>query len=254
MTVTASAPSSVMSDEEARIRRDLAAAYRLVAHYGWDDMLATHISARLPGTDHYLLNPRGLMFDEITASSLVKIDADGTILDDTPYAINRAGFVIHGAVHAVRHDAMCVVHLHAKDGVAVSATKHGLLPLNQQSMTILPDIAFHEFEGIAFDLEERGRLQQDLGDKTFMFLRNHGSLVLGPSVGAAFFNAYVFEWCCTVQVRTLAMNAEINHPPAAAVAKVPTQVDQAMMAKYSDELIWPALLRKLDRVNPGYDA
>jgi ribulose-5-phosphate 4-epimerase/fuculose-1-phosphate aldolase len=167
--------------------------------------------------------------------------------------VNRAGFVIHSAVHEVRPDAMCVIHLHSRDSVAVSATEDGLLPLNQQSICIFRDVAFHDYEGIAFDLEERANLQRDLGNKNFMLLRNHGILVLGPSVGAAFFGAYMLEWCCSVQVRALSTGSTIHLPSGESVAKVATQMDSSTMARFADELTWPALLRRLDRVNPGYE-
>src|ERR1700729_4198984 len=168
-----------MSDVEAQMRRDLAACYRLVALYGWDDMLATHISARLPkddGKECFLINPLGLMFDEITASSLIKVGMDGEILQETPYEVNRAGYVIHSGVLAARPDVACAIHLHSLDGVAVSATEGGLLPLNQTAMTIAGHIAYHEFEGVASNEDERARLGADLGNKPLMLLRNHGTL------------------------------------------------------------------------------
>src|SRR5499433_4144915 len=182
-----SAPKTVsvrdqVSEAEWQARVDLAAAYRLVALYRWDDLIFTHISARVPGSDHhFLLNPYGMMFEEVTASSLVKIDLAGNKVMDSPYFINPAGFTIHSAVHAAREDAMCVMHLHTDYGIAVSAQKKGLLPLSQQSMVALASIAYHDYEGLALDEEEKPRLVADLGDKKYMILRNHGLLTLGQS-------------------------------------------------------------------------
>src|SRR5256886_15993551 len=175
-----------VSDPEWQARVDLAAAYRLVALYGWDDLIFTHISARVAGADHhFFLNPYGMMFDEVTASSLVKVDLDGKKVLDSPYFINPAGFTIHSAVHAAREDALCVMHLHTDYGIAVSAQKHGLLPISQQAMFALSSLAYHEYEGLALDEEEQPRLVADLGDKKFMILRNHGLLTLGRTVAEA---------------------------------------------------------------------
>ncbi len=244
-----------ISDVEAQMRRDLAACYRLVALYGWDDMLATHISARLPdedGKECFLLNPLGLMFEEITASSLVKINMDGEIISDTPYKVNRAGFVIHSAVHAARHDAGCVVHLHSLDGVAVSAMEDGILPLNQSAITIGANVAFHEYEGVATNDDERARLAADLGNKPLMLLRNHGTLAVGPSVASAFVLIYLLETCCTVQVRTLAMGQKLHAADPKVIAETGKMMDDFDFPKYAEGMAWPALLRKLDRENPGY--
>lgn len=244
-----------MSDAEAQMRRDLAACYRLVALYGWDDMLATHISARLPdedGKECFLLNPVGLMFEEITASSLVKVNMDGEIISDTPYKVNRAGFVIHSAVHAARHDAGCVIHLHSLDGVAVSAMEDGILPLNQSAITIAPHVAFHEYEGVATNEDERARLAADLGNKPLMLLRNHGTLAVGPSVAGAFVLMYLLETCCTIQVRALGMGQKLHAADPKVIAEMGKMMDNFEFAKYAEGLAWPALLRKLDRENPGY--
>lgn len=246
-----------ISEEEARIRRDLAACYRLVALYGWEDMLATHISARLPkeaGKECFLINPLGLMFDEITASSLIKVNMDGEILQETPYQVNRAGFVIHSAVQAARPDITCAIHLHSLDGVAVSATEEGLLPLNQTAMTIAGHIAFHEFEGVANNEEERERLAADLGNKPLMLLRNHGTLAVAPTIPSAFVLMYLLEWSCTVQVRTLGMARPLHAADPTAIAATGQMLDNPDLKKYADALAWPALLRRLDRLNPGYDA
>jgi ribulose-5-phosphate 4-epimerase/fuculose-1-phosphate aldolase len=249
--------SGRITQEEARVRRDLAACYRLVALYGWDDMLATHISARLPrddGKECFLINPLGLMFDEITASSLIKVDMDGEILQETPYEVNRAGYIIHSAVLAARPDITCAIHLHSLDGVAVSATQAGLLPLNQTAMTIASHIAFHEFEGVANNEEERERLAADLGSKPLMLLRNHGTLSVAPTIPSAFVLMYLLEWSCTVQVRTLGMGRPLHAADPEVIASTGQMLDNPDLKKYADALAWPALLRKLDRLNPGYDA
>src|ERR1051325_4052934 len=180
-----------VSDEEWQTRVDLAAAYRLVALYGWDDLIFTHISARVPGEQHhFLLNPYGMMFEEVTASTLVKIDLDGNKVMDSPYFINPAGFTIHSAVHAAREDALCVMHLHTRYGIAVSAQKEGLLPLSQQAMFALSSLAYHEYEGLALDEDEKPRLVKDLGDKRFMILRNHGLLTLGSTPAETFLGMF----------------------------------------------------------------
>ena len=249
--------SSRISEEEARIRRDLAACYRLVALYGWEDMLATHISARLPkddGKECFLINPLGLMFDEVTASSLIKVAMDGEILQETPYQVNRAGYVIHSGVLGARPDVGCAIHLHSLDGVAVSATEAGLLPLNQTAMTIASHIAYHEFEGVASNEEERERLGADLGNKPLMLLRNHGTLSVAATIPSAFVLIYLLEWSCTVQVRTLGMGRPLHAADPKAIAATGQLMDKADLKKYADALAWPALLRRLDRVNPGYDA
>jgi ribulose-5-phosphate 4-epimerase/fuculose-1-phosphate aldolase len=238
---------------ELEVRRNLAAFYRIAAHFGWDDLLATHISARVPGEDDaFLINPLGLMFEEVTASNLVKVNGDGEILSDTAYGINRAGFVIHSAVHRARPDADCVAHLHSRSGVAVSATSAGLLPLNQSAMIIARNIAFHEFEGIAFELDEQPRLERDLGTSNVMFLRNHGTLVLGASVAETFARTYSVEWACDVQVRTLGMATPLNPAPPEAIAKVAEQTGGNWLEGYAKGLLWPAILRKVERLDPGF--
>ncbi len=194
---------SDMTEAEWNQRVNLAACYRLVALYGWDDLVDTHISARVPGPEHhFLINPYGLMFDEITASSLVKVDLDGNQLTKSDYSINPAGFTIHSAIHEVREDAGCVLHLHTPDGTAVSSCMEGLLPLNQTAQLVTHDLAYHDYEGIALDHDERPRLQSDLGDKNHMLLRNHGTLTVGRSVASAFERMYHLERACTMQVRT----------------------------------------------------
>ena len=241
-----------VSAEEWQARVDLAALYRLVALHGWDDLIYTHISARIPGTDHhFLINPYGLTFDEITASSLVKIDLDGNVLQETPYFINPAGFTIHSAVHAARDDAHFVMHLHSDAGVAVAAQKEGLLPLSQHALIVLPRLAYHDYEGIALNHDERERLVADLGDKSLMLLRNHGTLSAGPTAAACWLGMYYLERSCTMQV--MAMSAGRDNlliAPETAQAEVRAQAANGI----GGALAWPACLRKLDRELPGYDA
>ena len=234
------------------MRVDLAAAYRLVAHFGWDDLVFTHISARVPGGEHhFLINPYGLLFDEVTASSLVKIDLDAKILLDTGYPVNPAGFTIHSAVHEVREDAGCVMHLHTLDGTAVSSSKQGLLALNQTAQLVVGDLAYHDYEGVAFDHAERPRLQKDLGTHSAMLLRNHGTLTVGPSVAAAFTRMYFLERACSMQVRTLSAAREVC-PTDPAVLGKNEMIGKMAVAAASEALVWPALLRKLDRLDPSF--
>src|SRR6478609_10945302 len=201
-----------VSPEEWQVRQDLAACYRLVADFGWSDLVFTHITARVPGTeDQFLINPYGLMFNEITASSLVRIDQQGNKLDDSPYPVNPAGFTIHSAVHAVRHDALCVLHTHTASGVAVSAQKEGVLPLSQQSIFVLSSLGYHNYEGVALRDEEKPRLVDSHGSNTFLMLRNHGLLTVGATIADAFLAMYLFEAACMIQVRALAGNRELIH-------------------------------------------
>ncbi|MDE2184466.1 MAG: class II aldolase/adducin family protein [Alphaproteobacteria bacterium] len=238
--------------DEWKLRVDLAATYRLVAMYGWDDMIFTHISARVPGSDHhFLINPYGLLFEEITASSLVKIDVDGNKVVDTPYPVNPAGFTIHSALHMQREDAQCIVHLHTVDGIAVSAQSEGLLPLDQHAMMVSGDVAYHDYEGIALDLSERERLVQDLGSrKHLMILRNHGTLALGRTCADAFSRIYFLERACSIQVRALA-GAKPNWPNQGVADKTANQAAMAFEGLIGG-LAWPALLRKLDRTDSSY--
>lgn len=241
-----------VSEEEWRIRVDLAACYRLVALYGWDDLIFTHISARLPGDGHELLiNPYGMTFDEITASSLVKIDLNGRKLMESSYEINPAGFVIHSAIHAAREDAKCVLHTHSVNGVAVSATKDGVLPISQQSTFVLSSLGYHDYEGVALNDEEKPRLVRDLGDKSFLMLRNHGLLTVGPSIADAFMAMYTFEATCMIQLRAQASGRELIPIDPKIVA---TSGMMARMVTRSGmgQLPWPALLRKLDRVDSSF--
>jgi ribulose-5-phosphate 4-epimerase/fuculose-1-phosphate aldolase len=243
-----------VSQEEWTARTDLAALYRLVALNGWDDMIFTHISARVPGPDHhFLINPYGLFFEEITASSLVKIDLGGKILQETPYFINPAGFTIHSAVHAAREDAQFVMHLHTDQGVGVAAQAEGLLPLSQHAVSILSHLAYHDYEGIALHLDERERLVADLGDKPLMLLRNHGTLAVGATAGECWLGMYYLERACKLQLMALAGGREhVRFAPEAAQTDVRNQVFFVMPALGA--LAWPGCLRQLDRRSPGYDA
>lgn len=240
-----------VSPEEWQARVDLAAAYRLVALYGWDDLIFTHISARVPGPEHhFLINPYGMMFEEITASSLVKVDMNGQKVMPSPYEINPAGFTIHSAIHAAREDARCVMHTHSLNGVAVSAQKGGLLPISQQSSIVLSSLAYHDYEGIALREEEKPRLVADLGDRNFFMLRNHGLLTVGASAADAFLFMYLFEAACMIQVRAQAGGELI--PVGEQVQADNRLMAQAVLRGMGGALAWPGLLRRLDRRNPGY--
>lgn len=242
-----------VSPEEWRIRVDLAAAYRLVAYYGWDDLIFTHLSARLPGPEHhFLLNPYNLMFEEVTASSLVKVDMSGLPVDPTPFITNPAGFTIHSAIHMARPDAQAVMHLHTPHGQAVSAHSEGLLPLTQTAMLIREDVAFHDYEGVAVDLDERERLIANIGDKGAMLLRNHGTLAVGETVGEAFLKLYFLERACEAQVLALsAGEAHLNRPPQGA-PEVTAQQGKFGLKLAAGALAWPALLRKAYRLDPSF--
>jgi ribulose-5-phosphate 4-epimerase/fuculose-1-phosphate aldolase len=241
-----------VSAEEWQARVDLAAAYRLVALYGWDDLIFTHISARVPGSEHhFLLNPYGVMFEEVTASSLVKVDLAGNIVMKSPYFINPAGFTIHSAVHAAREDALCVVHLHTEHGIAVSAQKNGLLPISQQSLFVLSSLAYHDYEGLALDENEKPRLVGDLGNKNFMILRNHGLLTVGPSAGEAFLSMFLLERACRIQIMAQSGGAELVNIADPILDRVTMQLKAVTMGQGA-ELAWPGLLRKLDRIDASY--
>ncbi len=240
-----------VSAEEWQIRIDLAAAYRLVALYGWDDLIFTHITAKIPNSDHFLINPYGLMFEEITASSLVKINLAGEKVMESPHPINPAGFTIHSCIHAARPDAHCVMHTHSINGVAVSAQETGVLPLSHQSYFVLSSLAYHDYEGVALLEDEKPRLVADLGSKHFLMLRNHGLLTTGTSVAEAFLAMYIFEAACMVQVRAQAGGGALRHIPDAILAKASEQMAQVTLGM-GGAMTWPALLRKLDRVCPDY--
>lgn len=254
MAMTHEVKQSVSPDEwTARV--NLAAAYRLTALFGWDDLVFTHISARVPGPEHhFLINPYGMMFDEITASSLVKVDLDGRKVSESPYDINPAGFTIHGAVHAAREDASCVMHTHSVNGVAVSAQTEGLLPISQQSAIVLASLGYHEYEGIALNEDEKPRLVADLGNNTYLMLRNHGLLTAGATAADAFVAMYLFEAACMIQVRAQAGGGALRPVPQAILDGIKRQIAQVTRGMSASTLIWPGLLRRLDRLNPGYDA
>jgi len=241
----------VVSAEEWQLRCDLAACYRLVAAYGWSDLVFTHVSARIPGPDHhFLINPYGLMFDEITASSLVKVDQDCRKLSESPFPVNPAGFVIHSAIHAVREDAGCVLHTHSRAGVAVSAQKGGVLPISQQSTFVLGSLAYHDYEGVALRDDEKSRLQADLGDANYLMLRNHGLLTVGRTIPDAFLFMYVFENTCRIQIDAQSGGELVYVNPA--ILQGMAQVMRTATAGLGAALAWPALLRKLERLDPSY--
>ena len=254
-TADTSASSSVqqrVSPEEWQLRVDLAASYRLVALYGWSDLVFTHISARLPGPEHhFLINPYGLMFDEITASSLVKVDMQCNKLMDSPYPVNPAGFVIHSAVHAARDDVQCVLHTHTRAGVAVSAQAQGVLPISQQSSFVLASLAYHDYEGVAFRDDEKPRLQDDLGHANFLMLRNHGLLTCGRSIADAFLSMYTFEAACKIQIDALAGGTELTQVEPTILQGV-AHAMKVQTGGMGGAFVWPALRRKLDRESPGY--
>jgi ribulose-5-phosphate 4-epimerase/fuculose-1-phosphate aldolase len=240
-----------VSAEEWQARVDLAAAYRLVALYGWDDLVFTHISARVPGPEHhFLINPYGLMFEEITASSLVKVDFKGQIVMETPYQINPAGFTIHSAVHAAREDALCVMHLHTVAGVAVSAQKGGLLPISQHSLFSLASIGYHDYEGVALNADEKPRLVSDLGNNNCLMLRNHGLLTVGGTTADAFLMMYNLQRSCEIQVHAQA-GGELISIPGPILEGIAEQAKVATKGM-GGLLVWPGLLRKLDRLDPSY--
>ncbi|NWB99719.1 class II aldolase/adducin family protein [Pseudomonas gingeri] len=254
---TAAAPAAI----ERQLREQLAACYRLITHFRMTDLIFTHISLRLPGPDHhFLINPYGLMFEEITASNLVKIGLDGRAVEETPYLVNPAGFVIHSAIHGAREDAHCVLHTHTKAGCAVAALECGLLPVNQISMQFYGQTAYHDYEGVALDLEEQARLVHDLGDKQVMLLRNHGLLSVGETVGEAFLRMYYLEKACEIQVTAQSCGEKLVLPPHEVCAHTERQFNEptkpAKEGQLTDPdalgLAWAAMLRLLERVAPDY--
>jgi ribulose-5-phosphate 4-epimerase/fuculose-1-phosphate aldolase len=250
-TTSQSAVQAQVSPAEWALRVDLAAAYRLVALYGWDDLIFTHLSARVPGPDHhFLINPYGMLFDEITASSLVKVDLQGRKVMASPHEINPAGFTIHSAIHAAREDALCVMHTHSLNGVAVSTQKNGLLPISQQSLFVLASLGYHDYEGVALLDDEKPRLVRDLGDRNFLMLRNHGLLTVGRNPAEAFLAMYIFEAACRVQVLAQG-GGELLRIPQPILDGIELQVKQVLLGM-GGGLAWPGLLRRLDRANPGY--
>jgi ribulose-5-phosphate 4-epimerase/fuculose-1-phosphate aldolase len=241
-----------VSAEEWQTRVDLAAAYRLVALYGWDDLVFTHISARVPGSEHhFLINPYGMMFEEITASSLVKVDLEGKIVMDTAFSVNPAGFTIHSAVHAAREDALCVMHLHTDCGIAVSTQEKGLLPISQQSLFVLSSLGYHDYEGLALNDDEKPRLVADLGHKVFLILRNHGLLTVGPTVADAFLSMFLLERACRIQILAQSSGGKLIPIPEQILAGIQAQ-EEVVTKGGGGRLVWPGLLRKLDRGDPGF--
>lgn len=233
-------------------RVNLAACYRLLAHFRMTDLIYTHVSAKVPGTEaEFLINPYGLMFDEITASSLVKVDQACNKLDDSPFPVNPAGFTIHSAVHAVREDAGCVLHTHTGAGVAVSAQRDGVLPISQQSTFVLASLAYHDYEGVAFREDEKPRLQADLGDRRFLMLRNHGLLTVGRTIAEAFLNMYVFESTCQIQIAAQSGGSALTHVNPQIVEGV-SHAMKVQTGGLGGAFAWPALIRKLDRIDPSY--
>jgi ribulose-5-phosphate 4-epimerase/fuculose-1-phosphate aldolase len=252
-----------ITEAEWNVRVDLAAFYRIAAIHKFDDFLYTHVSARVPGPEqHFLINPFGLTFDEITASSLVKVDLDGNILSDGEYGINYAGFVIHSAIHAAREDAHYIAHFHTADGMGASAHAEGLLPISQRALSIIPGLSYHDYEGVALNLDERERLVRDLGQTSQMLLRNHGTLALGSTPGEAWSGIYQLEAACSVQVRALAGGREnVLIAPEEAQEEMRRQIASRPAAARSSEgskphhqLVWEAVLRKVQRELPGFDA
>lgn len=250
----ASSLKGKVSEDEWKVRVELAALYRLVALHGWDDLIFTHISARIPGPEHhFLINPYGLLFGEMTASALVKVDLAGNVIQDTPYFVNPAGFTIHSAVHAARDDAHYVMHLHTDYGVAVAAQKEGLLPLSQHALVCLPQLAYHDYEGIALNLDERERIVADFGDKGMFLLRNHGTLTVGASAAECWMRMYYLERACKMQIMALSGGrGQVLIAPEAAQEEVKGQIQMAQNA--GALLAWPACLRMLERSMPGYDS
>src|SRR5271154_1132485 len=252
MKQSATSERDQVTSEEWEQRVALAAVYRLVAHFHWDDLIFTHLSARVPGGDHhFLINPYGMTFDEITASSLVKVDLDGKKVMDSSYEINPAGFTIHSAIHAAREDAKCILHVHSINGVAVSTQTHGVLPISQQSIFVLSSLAYHNYEGVALRDDEKPRLVRDLGDKNYFMLRNHGLITVADNVPDAFLFLYTFETACMIQVRAQAGGGHLV-PIDPRIMATAQQQAKTVTADAVGALAWPALLRKLDRIDPSY--
>ena len=241
----------VVSAQEWQLRVDLAAAYRLVAAFGMSDLIYTHISARIPGPEHhFLINPYGMLFDEVTASSLIKIDLSCNKLSESPYPVNQAGFTIHSAVHEVREDAGCVLHTHTRAGVAVSAQRCGVLPISQQSTFVLASLAYHDYEGVALNADEKPRLQADLGRCKHLMLRNHGLLTVGSNVPEAFLAMYNFENTCRIQIDAQAGGELIEVNPL--IVKGVAQAMKVQTGGLGGAFVWPSLLRRLDRLDASY--
>lgn len=243
-----------VSEVEWKLRVELAAIYRLTALYGWTDLVFTHISVRLPTAEgeaeQFLLNPYGMLFEEITASSLIRVDAECNKLSDSPFPVTPAGFTIHSAIHTAREDAHCILHTHTRSGVAVSAQKCGILPISQQSIFILDSLAYHDYEGVAIREDEKVRLQADLGNADYLMLRNHGLLVVGRSVADAFLKMYTFENTCRIQIDAQAGGELIE--VGSTIRQGLSEVLKVATSGMGADIAWPALLRKLDRLDPSY--
>jgi ribulose-5-phosphate 4-epimerase/fuculose-1-phosphate aldolase len=250
VVIARKAAAAAISEEERKIRIDLAACYRLVAHYNMDDMFATHISARVPGAEeHFLLNPYGVLFEQITASDLVKVDLEGNIVQDTEYSINPAGFVIHSAVHTARPDAKCVLHTHTVAGMAVASIEEGLLPLTQKSMRFYNRVGYHDYEGVADDLDERSRIVASLGKHNALILRNHGLLTCGPTVARAFFLMKNLEKSCQTQIAAMSTGGKLIKLSPNLMEHAAGQFERGYEGRANG---WPSLLHMLDRIDPSY--
>lgn len=242
----------IVSTEEWQVRVDLAAAYRLVALFGWDDLVFTHLSARVPGSEHhFLINPYGMLFDEITASSLVKVDLEGQLVIETPYPINPAGFTIHSAIHGSREDAMCVMHIHSDYGIAVSTQKDGLLPLSQHALFALSSLSYHNYEGIVLTEDEKPVLVADLGANRGLILRNHGLLTVGETPADAFLAMYNLERSCKIQILAQSSGVELA-PVSNSILNAISEQAKTATKGLGAALVWPGLLRKLDRIDPSF--
>jgi ribulose-5-phosphate 4-epimerase/fuculose-1-phosphate aldolase len=251
---TAANTDTQFDQDSWSLRCELAAAFRLAAYFGWDDHVATHMSARLPD-DTFLLNPFGLLFEEITASSLMRMDLEGNVLEiPDGLMLNPAAYAVHSAVLEGRPDANCAIHFHSRDGVAVSALQEGLLPLSQNALNICNDVAYHDYEGVVSAGEEKERMQADLGPKHLMILRNHGTMAIGRSVASAFYRIYALEWACTAQVRTLSMGRQLELPSQEVIDSMAQSMPPSWVDSFAEERFWPAMRRKAERVCPGFDA
>ncbi|QBG35362.1 class II aldolase/adducin family protein [Litorilituus sediminis] len=242
-----------VSAQEWQVRVDLAACYRLLQMHGWDDLIHTHISARIPGTEHILINAFGLAFEEITASNLVKIDIDGNIIDpDCPFEINPAGFTIHSAVHEARHEDMCALHVHTNETIAVASTQEGLLRLSQYSMFALASMSYHDYEGLAVNADEKLRLQNDLGNANFMLLRNHGALTMGKTIGDAFMHMYDLTRACQVQLQVMATGMDPVYAPQSIIDGIKAQAAIVHSGETGGQKAWPAMVRRVFRNDPTF--
>ena len=242
-----------VSADEWQTRVDLAACYRLLVMHGWDDLIHTHISARIPNSEHLLINAFGLAFEEITASNLVKIDINGTIIDpDCPFEINPAGFTIHSAVHEARHDELCALHVHTNETIAVASLAEGLLPLSQYSMFALASMSYHNYEGLAVNHEEKQRLQDNLGDKNFMLLRNHGALTMGKTIGDAFMHMYDLTRACQIQLQVMSTGMKPLYVDQAIVDGIKAQANIVHSGQTGGQKAWPAMLRRVYQQYPDF--